>query len=265
MLRVIGLLFVVAYHLYPSALRGGFIGVDIFFVCSGYLMTAHIINEYGAKSRVKLAASYTRRFKRLFPALAGAVLFGMALSLFISPDFRVDIGRQALAAAAAFTNYYEILTGGSYENQLLPHLFVHTWALAVEIQFYAVWGAILAAVVWLNRKSPDRGRAAKTAFAAALVLGALSYLVMRLYYSGGGDPARAYYAFESRAFSLLAGAAAGAIAGASAPRRQKESAPRRRFVPAACAAAALSVAGLAVLAVRLRYNEPETYSFGLLL
>ncbi|MDR0350594.1 MAG: acyltransferase [Coriobacteriales bacterium] len=141
-LRALGVVLVVVYHFFPAALPGGFIGVDIFFVFSGYLICSLLLQEFEDTERIELPRFYHKRIRRLLPAALFMLLVTLSLLLLISPDFRPAIGRQAAAVLGWCTNYYEIATGQSYENALLPHVFVHTWTLAVEMHFYLIWGAV---------------------------------------------------------------------------------------------------------------------------
>ncbi|MDR1015830.1 MAG: acyltransferase [Coriobacteriales bacterium] len=161
-LRALGVVLVVVYHFFPSVLPGGFIGVDIFFVFSGYLICSLLLQEFERTDGLSLLRFYHRRIRRLLPAALFMVMATLPLLLLVSPDFRVSIGRQAAAVLGWCTNYYEIATGQSYENALLPHVFVHTWTLAVEMHFYLLWGAVAllgtAAVrVLVGKAVPARG------------------------------------------------------------------------------------------------------------
>lgn len=148
--RILGLILVLTYHFFKIQLPGGFIGVDIFFTFSGYLITALMVDEFTRSQNFKLVAFYRRRFYRIFPPLALAVLISMPFTFLVSPDFVANIGKQIAAALGFTTNFFEIATGGNYETQFIPHLFVHTWSLAVEMHYYLFWGLmafLLAALI----------------------------------------------------------------------------------------------------------------------
>ncbi|MDR1185220.1 MAG: acyltransferase [Coriobacteriales bacterium] len=149
LLRAFGVILVLTYHFAPSIMPGGFIGVDVFFVFSGYLITSLLIREYVVTGKVRLFAFYLRRFRRLLPAVLAMLLVSLPLALLISPDFRVGILKQVSAVLGWVTNYYEIINGQSYSDRLLPHLFVHTWTLSIEMQYYLMWGLVLTLLIYL--------------------------------------------------------------------------------------------------------------------
>ena len=265
-LRAAGLFLVLAYHLFPDVFRGGFIGVDIFFVCSGYLAAAALAREYLGSGSFGLWGYLKKRARRLMPSVFIMILAVLSLSLTISPDFRVNVGIQAAAAAAGLTNFYEIAAGASYENRLFPHFFLHTWTLSVELQFCLIWGAASTLVL---RAGKNAGK--KTAlfglFTAAVLFSATSYALMRYYlpdpYSWS-DPARAYFATGSRLYPLTIGAAAGIITGAVTPKFLSALARKPRFRIFACVFATLSAVFFLTAAFFMSYNEPAVYEYGIL-
>ena len=143
-IRVYGLFLVMGYHLFQGIFPGGFLGVEIFFTVSGYLTTAVIIEEMRNKDGFSIMRFYKRRAQRIMIPLVFMVVFTLPLILLISPDFMVNIAQKAAAALSFTTNWAEIASGGSYEAQLLPSMYIHTWSLAIEMQFYIVWGLICA-------------------------------------------------------------------------------------------------------------------------
>ncbi|HHJ6172159.1 TPA: acyltransferase family protein, partial [Streptococcus pyogenes] len=131
--RVTGLLLVLLYHFFKNVFPGGFIGVDIFFTFSGYLITALLIDEYTKKESIDIIGFLKRRFYRIVPPLVLMILLTIPFTFLIKKDFIANIGSQITAVLGFTTNIYEILTGSSYESQFIPHLFVHTWSLAIEV------------------------------------------------------------------------------------------------------------------------------------
>ena len=142
MVRVTGLLLVLLYHFFKTAFPGGFIGVDIFFTFSGYLITALLIDEYAKNKKIDLLGFYKRRFYRIVPPLVLMILIIMPFTYLVRKDYVASIGSQIAAAVGFTTNFYEIITGGNYETQFIPHLFVHTWSLAIEMHFYLIFGLV---------------------------------------------------------------------------------------------------------------------------
>lgn len=161
--RIAGLLAVLSYHFFSNAYSGGFIGVDIFFTFSGFLITALMIDEFAKSRQFKLIKFYQRRFNRIVPPLLLSILVVIPFTYFVSPDYITGLGKQVAAAIGFTTNYFEIATGGSYESKFIPHLFVHTWSLAVEMHFYILWGLIVALIAKRIRHSQlSQGEALKT-------------------------------------------------------------------------------------------------------
>ncbi len=255
------------YHFFVDFMPGGFLGVDVFFTFSGYLITALMIEEYRKKSEFALVAFYKRRFLRIFPSLFLMLMAMLPLALLISPDFTVAIDRQTTAALGFVTNYYEIQTGGSYEAQLFPHLFVHTWSLAVEVQIYLVWGAVCAAIARLLNTRYKNAPAVRVQllkewlFVVAMLLAVLSYLNMRfLYAQSPADPSAAYFAATSHAFPFLIGAAAATVLGLNIKTQFR----RQPTFQLALGALILSITGIFVLAFTNKFTGAATYHFACL-
>ena len=155
-LRLVALGFILVYHFAPKILPAGFFGVNVFFVLSGFLMTHHALEEIKETGHFSLSTFYAKRAKRLLPDFLLLLIMGVLLVNVAEPDLRVGIDRQTAAAFSSLTNWFEILSGGSYEAQFTPHIFVHTWFLAVEIHFYLLWPLFLMALLrWANKKGKD--------------------------------------------------------------------------------------------------------------
>ncbi|SNU00368.1 Peptidoglycan/LPS O-acetylase OafA/YrhL, contains acyltransferase and SGNH-hydrolase domains [Ruaniaceae bacterium KH17] len=199
-LRALAVAAVLVFHLRPASLPGGFIGVDVFFVVSGFLITTLLIREIAKNNKIDLPGFWLRRARRLLPALWLVVLVSVSLALFLGDDLRVGIGRQTLGAAVFATNWIEIAAGTSYFAGTSPQLFVHFWSLAVEEQFYLFWPIlfVLTLVIFTTWK----GR-----IYAALTGAILSGALMALLYTPGADATRVYYGTDTHAFGLLLGVA----------------------------------------------------------
>jgi peptidoglycan/LPS O-acetylase OafA/YrhL len=198
-LRALAVAGVFLYHANVSWMPGGFLGVDLFFVLSGYLITSLLLHEFDARGGINLIAFWGRRARRLFPAVAVVILFALLATLTIARD---DLGRtrsDALSALVYMTNWHEIIASHSYFNEFgRPSLLQHLWSLAVEEQFYVFWPLLLiAGLRWWHR----RGLIALT-----VVLAAGSCALMWLSYNPNGDPSAVYYGTDTRAFTLLIGA-----------------------------------------------------------
>lgn len=213
-LRALAVLSVMAYHGGLGWAKGGFLGVDAFFVLSGFLITSLLVKEWRQTGRIALPAFWARRARRLLPALF-LLLGGIALyAWLVAPPDTLDTLRfDALATLAYVANWHQIVAGqGYFAQQALPSPLLHTWSLGIEEQFYIVWPlVVLGMLKW--RRSPR-------ALLVLTVAGALaSATAMGLLYHPGIDPARVYYGTDTRAQSLLIGAALALIIGSRAPAR----------------------------------------------
>jgi len=204
---------VMAYHLGFGWASGGYLGVDLFFVLSGFLITSLLLEEWGASARIRLGAFWGRRARRLLPALF-LVLIAVALYAVVNGQFSspttggaaIDLEGlrgDALATLLYVANWHAIFAHQSYFAQFsTPSPLQHTWSLAIEEQFYLVWPLV---IVGLLKWSPRRWRSVGLGLC---VTGALaSATAMAVLYHPGGDPSRVYYGTDTRAFDLLAGAA----------------------------------------------------------
>lgn len=150
LIRITGLLLVLLYHFFQTIFPGGFFGVDVFFTFSGFLITALLLEEFGRKRQIDLLGFFKRRFYRIVPPVVLMVLVTMPFTLLVRQDYVAGIGGQIAGVLGFMTNFYEMLTGGSYESQFIPHLFVHNWSLAIEVHYYILWGL---AVWFLSKRS----------------------------------------------------------------------------------------------------------------
>jgi peptidoglycan/LPS O-acetylase OafA/YrhL len=203
---------VLAYHLGFGWASGGFLGVDLFFVLSGFLITSLLLEEWVRTAAIRLGAFWARRARRLLPAL---FLVLIAIALFVALDGRfgppgataqIDLPGlrgDALATLLYGANWHAIFAHQSYFAQFAaPSPLGHTWSLAIEEQFYLVWPLVLLGLLGLFS---TRWRRAGT----VLTLGgvALSAGLMALEFHAGGDPTRDYFGTDTRIFDMLAGAA----------------------------------------------------------
>lgn len=199
-LRALAVLAVLFYHADTTWLPGGFLGVDVFFVISGYLITSLLLVEWRDHRRIDLPAFWLRRARRLLPALFVLIALTLCFADLFLYDEVAGLRSDALAALGYVSNWYLIFSQKSYFEAVgRPSLFRHLWSLAVEEQFYLIWPVVFAFVI--KRWGKLR-----------LLLGALagvaaSSLLMALLYQPDVDPSRLYYGTDTRATGLLAGAA----------------------------------------------------------
>ncbi|OMH34268.1 acyltransferase family protein [Tersicoccus sp. Bi-70] len=197
-LRALAVVAVLLYHLSPTLLPGGYLGVDVFFVVSGFLITSLLIRERERTGRVALGRFWLRRARRLLPALAVVVAVSVAIGFLVGRDLLVGIGRQTLGALTFSNNWLEIAAGSSYFAHTSPQLFVNFWSLAVEEQFYLLWPFLFLVLVALPvRWSTRAWIAAGGAFVSALLMAVLV--------TPGADATRVYYGTDTHAFGLLLG------------------------------------------------------------
>ncbi|MGJ0381186.1 acyltransferase family protein [Lactiplantibacillus paraplantarum] len=269
LVRITGLVLVLTYHFFQTQFTGGFIGVDIFFTFSGFLITSLMVDEFARSDNFKLMAFYGRRFYRIVPPLFIAVLLVLPLTYLIDHDFVTDIGKQVAAALGFTTNYFEIATGGSYENKFIPHLFVHTWSLAVEMHFYILWGLIAWLVAKISRRLAS-GRRALTRFRWGLgllttVFAVESFTMMYFGAVGLKDFSPVYFSSLTHCFPFFVGGLIGVLSGI------KAQGPVYRWTTAHCnpiiagAVMLISFTLLVTLGYQMKFEALQTYQGGLLL
>jgi peptidoglycan/LPS O-acetylase OafA/YrhL len=199
-LRALAVMAVLLFHLDPGWLPGGFLGVDVFFVVSGFLITTLLIEEGRATGRVDLLAFWTRRARRLLPALAVCIPICIVIARVVEVDLLVGIGRQALGALTFSTNWLEIRAGSDYFDQTAPQLFMNLWSLAVEEQFYLLWPFALLVLIALPMSAPRR-------VAVVAGIGLASALLMAVLYDPASGATRVYYGTDTHLVGLMLGAA----------------------------------------------------------
>jgi peptidoglycan/LPS O-acetylase OafA/YrhL len=199
-LRALAVLAVFGYHAGLSWVPGGFLGVDVFFVISGYLITSLLLREFQRGGHVKLGRFWLRRARRLLPAVAVLIAASMVLAAIFEPS-RIDALRgDAISGLFYFANWHFVFDHESYFEQFgRPSLFTHLWSLSVEEQFYLFWPLVFAA----GMKLFGRGRLALGVLAGALASVALAWIL----FHPGGDASRVYYGTDTHAVGLLGGVA----------------------------------------------------------
>ena len=177
LIRITGLLLVLLYHFFQTIFPGGFFGVDVFFTFSGFLITSLLLEEFGKARQIDLLGFFKRRFYRIVPPVVLMILVTMPFTFLVRQDYVAGIGGQIAGVFGFVTNFYEMLTGGSYESQFIPHLFVHNWSLAVEVHYYILWGL---AVWFLSKRSKSSSQLRGTVFllsAGAFILSFFSMFI----------------------------------------------------------------------------------------
>lgn len=204
-LRALSVIAVIAYHLPLKWVQGGFLGVGIFFVLSGYLITDHIILEWTTHRRVSIVNFWIRRIRRLVPAMVCMLMFVAFWLMSVDPSRLQSLKGDILSSLIYVNNWYLIFHEVSYfESFGPPSPIGHLWSLSIEEQFYVILP--LAMIIGI-KLAPRRGKL----MLWILVCAALSALAMAAIYEPGTDPSRVYYGTDTRAFALLIGAALAVI------------------------------------------------------
>ncbi len=202
-LRALAVLAVIAYHTGLPACEGGLMGVTVFFVISGYIVTKILLVEFARTGRISFKDFYIRRVKRLLPAIILVIAATGALCAVFNHVLLTKMRPEVLPSLFFVNNWWQILNDASYfENIGLPSPLTHFWSLAIEEQFYLVLPFTLFCVLKFGGKLRHR----RNLSIIILVLAALSALEMTLIYDPTQDPTRVYYGTDTRAFSLLMGA-----------------------------------------------------------
>lgn len=252
-LRGVAVAVVLVYHFFGDVMPGGYLGVDVFFVLSGFLITSLLIRERGATGRIDLPQFWVRRARRILPAAVVTLLLATAVAGFVGGDSAVGLGGQFLGTLFFVNNWQQIAVSSSYFADGGINVLAHYWSLAVEEQYYVVWPLIVAALFAL-------GRGNRPLRIVAAVLGLASAAWMAVLYAPGEDPTRVYYGTDTHAFGLLVGALVAAWLTSQAP---DDSWPAHRGPWRLVGT--LSALVLVVLFVVLADDRGVTYRGGLLL
>lgn len=203
-LRAVAVLLVLAYHAGVPGISGGFVGVDVFFVISGFLITGLIVREVERTGRLDLPRFYARRIRRLLPATAVVLLATAAMTALVLPVTRWESVLRDIAASALYVvNWRLAAQSVDYQaSEQASSPVQHFWSLAVEEQFYVVWPLVILAFIVLHRRL---GWTLRRALTAGLALIAIPSLIWSAYYTAT-SPAQAYFVSTTRLWELAAGA-----------------------------------------------------------
>jgi peptidoglycan/LPS O-acetylase OafA/YrhL len=214
LLRAVAVLAVVIYHIYPDRLPGGFVGVDVFFVISGFLITSHILREVETKGRLSLLEFWTNRARRILPAATVAiVVIALAAPYFLPNTQWTSTAIQGIASALYVQNFLLAANSVDYLRQDAAHTpFQHFWSLSVEEQFYLIWPLVVIAALVLTRLMSSGGRESDRKalpnprvfryvvfrLFAVIVVASFVYSVIQV---NAGDP-QAYFVTPARVWEL---------------------------------------------------------------
>ncbi len=201
-LRALAVMAVLFYHGGVKWMPGGFLGVDVFFVISGYLITSLLLGDFRDFRRIRFGRFYLRRARRLLPALFLMLGVVAIYALLFLPDTVAELRGQELAAIFYVENWYLIFHKVSYFVAVgRPSMLRHVWSLAVEEQFYLIWPLVFSFLLarW--------GRQRDKLFAAVVAMALASTVLMAVLYKPYTDPSRVYFGTDTRASTMLIGAA----------------------------------------------------------
>ena len=267
-LRAVGLLLIMGFHFGVGWLPGGFVGVDVFYVLSGYLITGLLLGEWARTATIRLGSFWARRARRLLPALVVVILVVTVAARLAAPAGLYPNQRMAdLSALFYFSNWWQIAAAGNYfvaTGAVSP--LTHTWSLAVEEQFYLVWPLVVVAVLHVGRRF-DRGIELLLGVSAVGVVA--SATEMAVLYHPGGNTTRLYFGTDTHAQSILVGAVLACVLTLVQRRRGLEGmAPTAGATWARVVLTVVGLAGVAgtlALTYSLTGTSPVAYRGGFLL
>ncbi len=194
-LRAVAIISVLVFHIDPKLLAGGFVGVDLFFVISGFIISRNILAEQAAGT-FSLSSFYGRRVARLAPAICITVAATLAVAwVVVGGDRLAEFGRTGFYSIFSVSNFYFWLNSGYFEDSSQTNVFLHTWSLSVEEQFYLIWPFIVLAIAGARR------------FALPLVMGLLVATSLMSWWISLEAPSAAFFLMPARMFQFLFGAA----------------------------------------------------------
>ncbi|WP_025021881.1 acyltransferase family protein [Ligilactobacillus hayakitensis] len=254
-IRSIAVIAVILYHLFPYTMKGGLMGVPIFFVVSGYLITDLLIQEWEQNGKIDIIGFYIRRMKRLYPALITMLMVtGTYITLF-QRNLLTNLGKIIVSNIFYVYNWFEIRMGQSYFDKFATQSpFTHLWSLSIEGQFYLLWPFVILGLLKLVHKNSHR-------FWIIFAVSLLSAIEMALLFSPGKDPSRLYYGTDTRMFSILIGTSL-AFVWPSTKLRAEMPAENRRIINLV---GYLSMVILLIFFVTLSGENPFVYHFGMYL
>ncbi len=204
-IRAIAVLAVMIFHSAVPWLPGGFLGVDVFFVLSGFLITSLLLQEVERTGGIDFKRFYLRRIRRLVPAFLAVILVTALLVLLFAQDSAAKYREDVMASLLYVNNWWNIFGDQSYFEAIgRPPMLQHLWSLAVEEQFYLIWPAVLLFVFHRRLRDGVRRVALIGVFASTALMAILSILMSM---PGENDPSRLYFGTDTHAMTILAGAA----------------------------------------------------------
>jgi peptidoglycan/LPS O-acetylase OafA/YrhL len=270
-IRALAIAAVLLYHGGVVWAAGGFLGVEAFFVLSGFLITTLLIAEWRRSASIALGAFWARRARRLLPALfCVVVVVGLYEAVSSTAGSLPGLKGDGIATLFYYSNWHQIATGTNYFVQNGPvSPLTHTWSLAIEEQFYILWPVSLLAAIWLTRRALRRSRPTDrrilgTLLAVSATLAFASAVEAMILFRGGAGVNRVYYGTDTRAVSLLTGASlAFALAIFRRPDSAGRTTPEENGSGALGWCALLALSGVLALMHYASGASPWLYPFGM--
>ena len=210
-LRGIAVIGVTLYHMFPYEVKGGFLGVSLFFVLSGYLIAVTSKNKW-ENDKFDLLCFYKNRIKRIYPPLLVVIFATIGVLKLIDPEILNGIRQEVLSIIFGYNNWWQILQNSSYFTKITnASPFTHLWYLAIEFQFYLLWPLLFIIYKFINKS-----RLKKIGIYIILVIAMATSFIMPVLYESGTDLSRIYYGTDTRIFALLLGVCMGLM-----PKRAK--------------------------------------------
>lgn len=204
-LRAIAIAAIILYHMFPNAMRGGYLGVSLFFVLSGYLLSVTCLREDALRS-YSVGRFYIKRLRRIYPALIVVVGVTLLLLWRFYPASLRGLRGEVVSILLGYNNWRQIALNMSYFTRIANSSpFTHLWSTAIELQYYLVWPVVFFVSLQLEKRQKGLGAV------ALFVLAMASITEMGAIYLPGGDPSRVYFGTDTRVHALLLGSALGLL------------------------------------------------------
>ena len=213
-LRSLAIIGVTLFHMFPDTVAGGYLGVSLFFVLSGYLLAYNSENER-TSGNFHILRYYLKRIKRIYPSLLVVILSTIGVYHFLAPKVIAAIRPEAFSVVLGYNNWWQIAQNADYFTRLTnASPFTHLWFMGIELQYYLIWPVLFLLYFWI---ADLFGRRAGLGFIMLLGLG--TAVLMPMMYAPGQDVTRLYYGTDTRIYALLFGAAMGLCQASAAKRR----------------------------------------------
>ena len=261
-LRGLAVALVVVYHFAPDVLPAGFIGVDVFFVLSGFLITSLALGEHHTSAKVSSSRFYMRRARRLLPAAIVTVVVAIALASVIQPDSTRAANRgMGIASLLYVANWWMIDQQSSYQAAFgLESPLSHFWSLAVEEQFYVFFPLLLLGLIFLvTRRRGSTHSLAKWLMGVSIVGALASATLMAVMYDAEADPSRVYLGTDTRVHAIFVG-----VAGACAWWLWSSALRERASLRVLTIVGIISAVFLGLVSVFSNFRAPWLYRYGFL-